>query len=224
MTFNLSTYRQVLIVDTAVSNYQALVASVHSDTEVIVLNAEQDGIEQITQALKTRRDIQTLHILSHGEAGALQLSNICLDANSLEQYASRIKQWAIALSEDANVLLYGCKVAANETGQQFVQQLSRLIKAPIAAATHLIGDAAQGGNWQLDFTTGTVTAPLAFSAAAMQSYESVLVTFLTETFTGSDVADKNWLFGVDVPTNPSRANPYLTARSEAAPWEMGRCG
>ncbi|MBW4514252.1 MAG: DUF4347 domain-containing protein [Timaviella obliquedivisa GSE-PSE-MK23-08B] len=209
MNFHLAT--KVLVVDSAVTDYQSLIESVGTDTEVIVLEAEQDGVAQITQILDDRQNIQTLHILSHGESGSLKLGNVSLNLQSLKRYASAIRSWATALAENADILLYGCKVAAGAWGQHFVEQLSTLTGANIAASTNLTGSAALGGDWHLEFTTGKLRSPLAFQPEAMNAYEAVLVTFLNETFTGSDVTDRNWLFGVDQPGNQSRANPFLTA-------------
>lgn len=214
MNFHLST--KVLVVDPAVADYQSLIKGVGIDTEVIVLKAEQDGLAQITQMLGDRQNIQTLHILSHGESGLLKLGNISLNSHSLKRHASSIRSWANALAENADVLLYGCKVAADAWGQRFVKQLSHLTGANIAASTNLTGSAALGGDWNLGFTTGKLRSPLAFQPDAMNAYEGVLVTFLNETFTGSDVSDRNWLFGVDQPGNPVRANPFLTANPTVA--------
>jgi Ca2+-binding RTX toxin-like protein len=214
MNFHAST--KVLIVDSAVTDYQSLIDSVGTDTEVIVLKAEQDGVAQITQVLSDRQNIQTLHILSHGESGLLKLGNTSLNLHSLERYAPSIRKWVTALAKNADVLLYGCKVAAGALGQSFVKQLSNLTGATIAASTNLTGSGALGGDWDLEFTTGQVRSPLAFQPAAMNAYEGVLVEFLNETFTGADVTDRSWLFGVDQPNNPTRANPFLTANPTVA--------
>ncbi|MCY7285338.1 MAG: DUF4347 domain-containing protein, partial [Cyanobacteria bacterium CAN_BIN43] len=212
---------KVLVVDSAVTDYQSLIEGVGTDTEVIVLKAEHDGVEQITQILGDRQNIQTLHILSHGESGLLKLGNASLTSHSLERYAPDLRSWANALAENADVLLYGCKVAADAWGQRFVKQLSHLTGANIAASTNLTGSAALGGDWNLGFTTGKLRSPLAFQPDAMNAYGAVLVTFLTETFTGADVSDRSWLFGVDQPGNPDRANPFLTAASSTVPVPAG---
>jgi Ca2+-binding RTX toxin-like protein len=211
MTFHLST--KVLIIDSTVPNYQTLIDSVSADTEVIVLNAEQDGVAQITQALTDRQNIQTLHILSHGDPGSLQLGNTFLNRQSLDRYAPALQSWSTALAKHADVLLYGCKVAADDWGKGFVRQLGHLTGATFAASTNLTGNAALGGDWNLEFTTGKVRSPIAFPPQARNAYASVLAPFLTETFANADVSDRNWLFGVDQPGNPNRANPFLTASS-----------
>jgi Domain of unknown function (DUF4347)/RTX calcium-binding nonapeptide repeat (4 copies) len=222
MTFLVST--KVLIVDPAVTDYLSLIESVGSETEVIVLDAEQDGVAQMTQIFSDRQNIQTLHVLSHGEPGSLKLGNAILNDQSLDRYSPAIRSWANALAKNADVLLYGCSVAANQLGQRFVQQLSNLTAATWTASKTLTGSATLGGDWNLEFTTGESQplrtlhsrAPLAFPPAAMAAYGAVLATtFLDETFSGSDVSDRNWLFGVDQPGNPDRANPFLTASSTA---------
>lgn len=214
MNFHLAT--KVLIVDPAVTDYQSLIDGIGRDTEVVVLEAKQDGVAQITQILSDRQNIQTLHILSHGESGLLKLGSTHLNLQTLDRYAASIRGWASALAKNADVLLYGCRVAAGIWGQHFVEQISDLTGANIAASTNLTGSAALGGNWDLEFTTGQRRSPLAFHPAAMNAYEGVLVVFLDETFTGADVSDRSWLFGVDQPGNPARANPFLTANPTVA--------
>lgn len=105
MTFHFSP--KVLIVDSAVTDYQSLIDSVGTDTEVVVLKAEQDGVAQITQILGDRQNIQTLHILSHGESGLLKLGNVSLTSHSLKHYASSIRSWATALAK----MLMSCCMA-----------------------------------------------------------------------------------------------------------------
>jgi Ca2+-binding RTX toxin-like protein len=95
----------------------------------------------------------------------------------------------------------------------------------IAASATPTGSSQLGGDWSLEFTTGTIHAPLAFSATATAAYAHVLaeVALLTETFTNSDVLDKRWIFGVDDPTQGQR-NPFLTARNTADAPEGGLPG
>jgi hypothetical protein len=78
-------------------------------------------------------------------------------------------------------LLYGCEVAAGEKGANFVQQLSQLTQAKIAASRSPIGCEAKGGDWQLDYTTGTVSSGLAIGPATKAAYQYVFgLNFLGE--------------------------------------------
>jgi hypothetical protein len=206
----------LVVIDSAVNDYQSLVNGINADAEVIVLDPSQDGVEQITQTLAGRNEVKSIHILSHGGPGTIQLGSTHLSWKTLSDYAAQIQSWAKAFTVKTDILLYGCEVAAGKLGRSFVQQLSRLTGVDIAASTNLTGSAALGGDWELEFATGHIETPLAFQPEAMQAYGSVLVQFLDETFTGTDVVDNTaWLFGIGAGT--TSANPFLTARPTVAP-------
>lgn len=217
-----ATSKFLVVTDPSVPNYLSLIHSVSSDAEILVLDPHQDGVEQITQILAERQLVESLHILSHGAPGTVQLGSTRLGKDTLTQYRQQIQSWFKAFSAQAEVFLYGCEVAAGAVGQQFVQQLSQLTGTSIAASTNLTGNAALGGDWELEYQTGNIRSPLAFSSAAMTAYPNVLavVTFLNETFAENDVTG-NWLYGVGDPTDPLQANPFLTARATVAPSATG---
>jgi Domain of unknown function (DUF4347) len=66
--------RSLLFVDSGVGDYQQIVASAESGTEVHLLDGRRDAIGQITDVLRGRSGISALHILSHGANGSLQLA------------------------------------------------------------------------------------------------------------------------------------------------------
>jgi len=214
----------LVVVDSTVKDYQGLIDSVSCDTKVVVLNAYQDGIEQITSVLRNYREISSLHILSHGESGTLHLGNARLSLATLEHYAEQLQTWSKAIAANASIFLYGCRVASGTLGRNFVQRLSQLTNTSIAASKNLTGNAALGGDWTLEFATGVINAPLAFSSEAIAAYPHVLQqVLLTETFTGEDVLENTWLFGVENPEQ-GQADPFLTARGTVEPSTGGLPG
>ncbi|MFM7423988.1 MAG: DUF4347 domain-containing protein [Elainella sp.] len=200
-----------VVVDSAVADYQILLKDLSPNTELLLLNSADDGVEQITQAL-AHKQVDQLHILSHGGPGSLQLGNGALSLSNLERYSSRLAIWAEALKE-AQMFLYGCRVAAGAVGRQFVQALKTLLGSELAASTSPIGAAALGGNWQLDFATAPLESTL-FSPQALSAYPHTLPTLVDDTFRFDDVADRNWRVGVGPITNPEfpPQSPFLTAR------------
>jgi Ca2+-binding RTX toxin-like protein len=165
--------RNIIFIDTRVPDYESLTANIQPDTEVVILDPTKDGITQITESLFGKQ-YDSLHIVSHGSAGSLQLGSNYLNSGNLSQYQSQLQQWKTALTEEADILLYGCDVAAGETGVNFVQQLSQMTGADVAASNDLTGNAALGGDWDLEVKTGSIEAGLAFSSASVESYSSVL--------------------------------------------------
>ncbi|MEG3838765.1 Ig-like domain-containing protein, partial [Microcoleus sp. herbarium14] len=161
----------IAFIDSALPECQTLRNGIKLGTEAITLDAARDGVAQITAALASRSNIKSIHILSHGSPASLQLGAIDLNLTNLKKYANQLQQWSIALAESAEILLYGCDVAAGEKGANFVQQISQLTQAKIAASRSAVGSAALGGDWVLDYTTGSVESELAIDPATMAAYQ-----------------------------------------------------
>ena len=195
---------KIVFVDSRVENYQLLLAGIDPAAEVIILHPNQDGIEQITAVLSQRQTIESLHIISHGEAGSLQLGNTELNSNNLHHYASTIEQWQIALTENADLLLYGCNIATGNLGQSFVANLAQLTQADIAASTNLTGAATLGGNWDLEFTTGTIETNLPFTQTALNDYTGILPKPATQFKTEVVASDQNISYTAPGANNPSQ--------------------
>jgi len=174
-----STSSAVIFVDSSISDYQSLIDSRNANIEVILLDSTRDGIAQITEYLAGQQDITSVHLVSHGADGVLQLGSTTLTAENLEHYAEQIQSWSGALTENADILLYGCNVAADVTGTTFVQTLARFTGADIAASTNLTGNNAQGGDWVLEYATGNIEASLAFHAEGLDQFNTVLDAFGT---------------------------------------------
>ncbi|MEG4494914.1 Ig-like domain-containing protein, partial [Microcoleus sp. D3_18_C4] len=106
----------------------------------------------------------------------------------LETFSDRLKQWGNALTANGDILLYGCDVAAGEVGENFVKRLSEITGADVAASTDKTGNAALGGDWELEKTTGSIEGGLALSSEVIATYAGVLATAvqfdLTSVFDG----------------------------------------
>ncbi|MEG4842206.1 DUF4347 domain-containing protein, partial [Microcoleus sp. B9-D4] len=112
----------IAFIDPKVENYQSLVAGVKPGTEVVVLDGNKDAIDQITQILALRSNIDSIHIVSHGAPGSLQLGNGSLSADNVEVYSEKLQQWRSALTPCADILIYGCNVASASGAYPKVRQ------------------------------------------------------------------------------------------------------
>ncbi|WP_445241799.1 DUF4347 domain-containing protein [Microcoleus vaginatus] len=166
-----SVFSSIAFLDSALPDRQTLRNGIAAGTEVITLDAARDGVEQITAALASRSNIKSIHIISHGRPASLQLGAIHLNFTNLKTYAKDLQRWSRSLADSGEILLYGCDVAAGEKGANFVQQLSQLTKAKIAASRSPIGSRRLGGNWLLDYTTGAIVAGLAIDPATRAAYQ-----------------------------------------------------
>ena len=151
----------IVFIDSAVSDPEILANAVQPDSEVVYLSADRDGIEQMAYYLEGRAGLGAIHILSHGEAGELQLGATAFNAATMAgEHADELAIIRAALGDDADILIYGCDVAAGTAGAEFMNALAEATGADIAASTDATGDAAQGGDWDLEARVGAVESRL----------------------------------------------------------------
>ncbi|MDX2242124.1 MAG: DUF4347 domain-containing protein [Leptolyngbyaceae cyanobacterium bins.302] len=183
----------MLFIDQTVADAQTLINAIAPGTEVYLLDSAQDAISQITQTLLGRTNISSLHIVSHGDAAGLQLGDNQLSLNTVSTYASQIQSWAGALTDNADILLYGCNVAAGDLGQAFVQILSQLTQADVAASTNITGSS---GDWTLEFHQGTIESTSPFSQTKLSTYQYDLLGSDFDNNGSKDVLVYDYLNGV----------------------------
>uniref|UniRef100_UPI0005544070 DUF4347 domain-containing protein n=1 Tax=Dolichospermum circinale TaxID=109265 RepID=UPI0005544070 len=126
-------------------------------------------IQQITQNLSGLTNIDSVQIISQGAEGSLSLGSIVLNSANLSNYTSQLQQWGQSLTVTGDILLYGSNVAQGSAGKTFVQQISQLTGADVAASDDLTGNTASGGDWVLEYTTGLIEASPALEIAPIIS-------------------------------------------------------
>jgi hypothetical protein len=163
----------LLFVDRNIENYQTLIANVQEGTEVILLDTNLDGVEQITSVLAKRSNIASVQVISHGSEGEVQLGSTLLNTETIANYRHLLGQWRNSLTENADILLFGCDVASG-VGEEFLQQLSEITGADIAASTDITGNQDLGGDWELEVQTGSIESSLALPTETLTTFNSVL--------------------------------------------------
>lgn len=186
--------QEVVFVDASVKGYQQLVAGLKPGTEVVVLDANKDGLQQIADYLQGRSGIDSIHILSHGDVGKVQLGNTWLDGSSIALRSDLLTSIGQTLDKNGDILLYGCQVGADGAGRSFVDQLADATGADVAASNDMTGATALGGNWVLEVSHGAVEA----AALDVGDFRGLLVSFNDDfsTDTGQTASFTRVLGGV----------------------------
>ena len=108
--------REVVFIDSGIADAQALIDDLRArsgaDLVVVQLDAQRDGVQQISDALAQLHDVDAVHIVSHGTDRALKIGSTWLTADDLQTRADGLAQWRDALSTDADLMIYGCDLAA----------------------------------------------------------------------------------------------------------------
>ncbi|MCC3486382.1 DUF4347 domain-containing protein [Microcoleus sp. PH2017_14_LAR_D_A] len=185
--------KNILFIDARVENSDSLARGATADTEVFLLDSIADGVDRITRILANYSDLDSLQIVAHGQEARVQLGSVELCSDNLETYSHLLQQWGNSLSERGNILLLACRGAAGESGRAFVRRLSEITGREIAASTGLVGSAALGGDWELEFATGEIRARIALEQKVLEAYSGVLGTLVNETFRNATVRGP-WLY------------------------------
>ena len=171
---------EVVFVDAGVEDAETLLDSLRAETGeatqwlVVELDADRDGVEQITAVLSELSDVDAVHLVSHGDGEGLQLGNARLDLDSATGYAAQIASWADALDSDGDLLIYGCDLAGTADGRALIDSLSALCDCDVAASDDATGHDELGGDWELEYAVGDVSTSVAFSSAVQSSWYSTL--------------------------------------------------
>ena len=160
----------IAFVDADLDSVDTLIAGLEN-TQVILLDTGKNGINQITSTLAQYQDLDAIHIISHAADGLLQLGNILLSNDNIDAHGQQLEQWAQALSTEADLMIYGCNLAAGSDGLSLLSQLGKLTGADVAASDDLTGAA---GDWTLEVATGKIESEIALSANAQDLYDGEL--------------------------------------------------
>ncbi len=164
---------EILIVDPAVADQTLLVDGRRPGIDVVRLAEGGRGLEQIAEQLGDRRAITELHLLCHGEPGALLLAGDRVDLPALAMRPGVLAVISEALDDSAVVALYGSSVAAGAVGLHFLDYLETVLGVAVAASAGPVGSAARGGGWTLRDRNGAVIET-AFSPISRVSYPGLM--------------------------------------------------
>jgi large repetitive protein len=165
--------QEIVFIESNVSNIDLLRDGLGAGKEVHLLDANQDGLQQIATILQGRKGIDALHLVSHGSEGELNLGALLLDQENLSNHQAVLQHIGHSLNPDADILLYGCNVAAGG-GQQFIDQLAVITGADVAASNNLTGSDAMGGDWTLEVVAGNIETTAHISTEFSKLYLNVL--------------------------------------------------
>ena len=165
--------REVAFVDSTVKDYQTLVDGVGENVEVYLVSS----LDEINSILQSQKDIDAIHILSHGSTGEITVGKDVLNSGTLDENAQLLETMKNSLTENGDILLYGCNVASNGDGEEFINELATITQADVAASEDTTGNSALGGDWVLEKNSGSIET----DNFEIMAYDSAL---LAVSFTG----------------------------------------
>ena len=148
----------IVFIDKSVENIDQIISSTDPSWEIVMIDQDRSGLDQMASYLSGRTDVGSIHVVSHGEAGTLFLGNDALSNANLADYQAQLTAIGQALNDNGDILLYGCDIAAGSGGMDFVRAFSDRTGADVAASVNRTGGDEAGGDWVLEATSGSIEA------------------------------------------------------------------
>ena len=213
------------IIDANVDQRDALIAGLPSDARIVILDSARDGVVQIAEAVQGFGNIGQIHVFAHGDSGELYLGASVLDTASMQSvYRATLAGIGSHLSENSDILVYGCEFAEGAKGQAAADLLSALTGADVAASSDLTGAARLGGDWDLEYQSGVVeSSSLAFAAfdatlappvAVSETYQTNYNTPVSGNVSPNDSDPENDPLTFSIHSQP--ANGTVTLNSDGS--------
>lgn len=178
-------------------------AGARDGIEILYLSAAGDGLGQIARHLATRETgLQGLHVLAHGEPGALHLAGERIDSATLDGSIA-LDTIANAMDPSAAVMIYGCSLGAAAEGRRFVDHLSARLGVQVVTATGPVGSAVLGGDWNA-FDHSSVA--VAFSPASRTAWRGLLAQVnltLADDNLNPGIGDDEFIASISNSWNPN---------------------
>ena len=178
--------RELVFINENIAEYQQLITDLQGENanrviEVVVLDADRDGIEQVSEILADRADLAAIHFITHGSEGQINLGSSWLNSATLQQNIASISSWGNALKAEGDILFYGCNLAADNAGQSLLTNIALTTGADVAASDDLTGNSKLGGDWDLEYNKGTIDTQVAISTDPQHNWSGTLATFTVNT-------------------------------------------
>ena len=119
---------------------------------VITLDYE-NALATINEYLASHDNIDAVHLVTHGNEGVFKIGAANVDADYVAANSAAIQGWSDSLNENADIMIYGCNLAATQDGVDLISSIAGLTGADVAASIDTTGIA---GNWTLEVSTGDI--------------------------------------------------------------------
>ncbi len=177
----LSTGKELVVINGTVPEREAILAELKPNQEVLILD-DGSGLDQLNDYLDAHEGkYDAIHFVTHGREGLLSINGEHFDAEHVD--ASEWSAVGEHLTNDGDILLYGCDIAATAEGKLLVDRIAEASGADVAASDDATG---VSGDWDLEYTVGDMET----AAVSIDGYDHDLspTTITVDTLFDDDDA------------------------------------
>ena len=128
----LSTDRELVVINSSLAEIDSLLAELQADQDHVILDSQR-GLAELTEYLENHDgSYSAIHFLTHGSDGELVINGEVINNDSFDPAVwQTIGEY---LTEDGEILFYGCDVAETAEGQQLVDRIAEAGGCDVAAS------------------------------------------------------------------------------------------
>lgn len=171
---------QAVFIDARADNPKSLLFGSNYGTVSQIIDRDENGVLVISEQLGAISDsvgeLESVAIIAEGNEGNFWVGNQWLRHENIGDYATQLQTWGGALTESADILLYSCFTALGATGEALVNRIADMTGADVAASTNATGSANYGGDWELEYSSGTIETGNPLTNETLNVWDGKLAT------------------------------------------------
>ena len=150
--------KEVVFVDTALANYQALEAAVKDGVGIVEIDGGQSGLAQMAKWAEANTGYDSITVIGRGSEASLQLGTDTIADASLSGAATQAEMAEIgaALKSSGELLIEANSVGQGLDGQLLVKDMGIATGATVGAFSDTTDPSGADGHWTLDTSTGAI--------------------------------------------------------------------
>ena len=174
MTFQHAAITELVVIDGSVADKATLYRGLKPNVVAVEIDPSRPGLPQLVDALRNHRNLAAVHVISHASAGELRLGSSRVRADDVHRDLTAQAALRSSVREGGDLLFYGCDLAADADGEALINILQASTGLDVAASSNSTGNAALGGDWNLEVVRGNIEATSAFTDKALRDFSGVL--------------------------------------------------
>ncbi len=162
---------EVVFINPSVKDVSTILKDIGNNPDIVYLSTD-NAFDDIGQYLQDHADVDAIHIITHGSDGKFNLGNDVVDSSFVSSHQAELAAWGKSMASDGDIMIYGCDVAADNAGKDFIHQFATATGTDVAASTNRTGFT---GDWNLEYTVGHVQT----SSYQINDYSYILRNSMT---------------------------------------------
>jgi len=153
---------ELVVIDEAVERRDDIINSLNDNLHVIILKQSNTQFRDLKDSLKNYKNLKAMHLLLCGKDGEIMLNGSPITNENIGNLSEDLSQWKESFIEEADLLIYTCRLAGSRNGKLVVRRLAAYTGLDVAASVNDTGNYGNQADWKLEFMNGSIETSSCF--------------------------------------------------------------